>query len=221
MNVAPLVRCVFALVFLVLTGCVETRFESPLGDNIETCDARWKGLWKQTDEERARNGEESTAFHVDDDCEFTVLDQPEKGGFLKRVHVPLNYVHAGGNDYLVVAESAVRGLVTLKPPHAVEPTPEKTYFFARYRVRGDRIEVYSVDSARAARLVIDGKLDGTIDKSANELHVFVRGNRAHMLELVRNESIFESKPSLQLMRSRQTLAEFENSLQQAAHGKTP
>ena len=28
-----------------LCGCTETRFESPLGDNIETCDTRWKGLW--------------------------------------------------------------------------------------------------------------------------------------------------------------------------------
>lgn len=203
------------LAIATLAGCVETRFEAPLGDNIETCDARWKGLWVPTDEERAKNGDDATAFHVNDDCEFTVLEQPEKGGPLKRLHVPINYVHAHGNDYIVVSESAVKGLVTLKPPHAVDPTPEKDYFFARYRVRGDRIELYAVDSAKVAKLVVDGKVDGTVDKRANELHVFVRGNRARMLDLVRAESIFEDKSSLQLARSHQSLAEFEKALQPA------
>lgn len=201
------------LALATLSSCVETRFESPLGDNIETCDARWKGLWLPTDEERARNGEDATAFHINDDCEFTVIEQPEKGGALKRLHVPINYVHANGNDYIVVAESAVKGLVTLNPPHAVDPPPEKDYFFARYHVRGDRIELYSVDSAKVAKLVLDGKVEGTVDKRVNELHVFVRGNRTRMLELVRSESIFEDKSSLQMQRSRQSLADFEKSLQ--------
>ena len=35
-----------------LGGCVETRFAAPLGDNIETCDARWKGLWLDQEEQR-------------------------------------------------------------------------------------------------------------------------------------------------------------------------
>jgi hypothetical protein len=209
------------LACLMLGGCVETRFESPLGDNIETCDARWKGLWNGVDDELAKNGEEITAFHVNDDCEFTVLDQPEKRGVLKRVHVPLNYVHAGGNDYLVVADGAIKALTKLAPPHGIDPAPDKSFFFARYRVHGDRIDVYSADSQRIAKLVVDRKIDGTVDKIPNELHVFVRGTRAQMLDLVRSESIFETKPSLQLVRSKQTLAEFEKSVQQAAPGKKP
>ncbi|MEO7430756.1 MAG: hypothetical protein ABIR62_01655 [Dokdonella sp.] len=200
------------LTLATLAGCVETRFESPLGDNIETCDARWKGLWLPTDAERAKNGDDATAFHINDDCEFTVIEQPEKGDPLKRLHVPINYVHANGNDYIVVAESAVKGLVSLNPPHAIDPAPDKDYFFARYRVRGDRIEVFAVDSTKVAKLVVDGKVDGTVDKRANELHVFVRGNRARMLELVRHESIFEDTSSLQMQRSRLSLADFEKSL---------
>jgi hypothetical protein len=216
-------RLAYGLTFacLVLGGCVETRFESPLGDNIETCDARWKGLWNGVEDAPSDRDKDATAFHVNDDCEFTLLDQPEKGGPLKRVHVPLNYVHAGGNDYIVVADSTIKGLVTLKPPHAIDPAPDKSFFFARYRVRGDRIELYPVDSAHVAKLIIDGKIDGTVDKSANDLHVFVRGNRAQMLDLVRSEAVFETKPTLQLVRSKQTLGEFEQSLQHAARGKTP
>jgi hypothetical protein len=206
---------------LILGGCVETRFESPLGDNIETCDARWKGLWNGMDDELAKKGEEITAFHVNDDCEFTVLDQPEARGALKRVHVPINYVHAGGNDYIVVADTSIKSLTKLAPPYAITPPPEKAYFFARYRVHGDRIDVYQADSARVAKLIIDGKVDGTVNKTQNELHAFVRGSRAQMLDLVGKESLFEAKPSLQLVRSKQTLGEFEDSVQRSAAARKP
>ncbi|HJT98108.1 MAG TPA: hypothetical protein VJ696_07310 [Rhodanobacteraceae bacterium] len=201
-----------AFLALPLAACVETRFESPIGDNIETCDAGWKGLWTGTD----RAADDAAAFYVDDECRFLVIDQPEKGGALKRIHVPVNYVHVGGKDYLVVADTAVKGLVELKPPHGISPTPEKSYFFARYRLRGDRIDLYQVDSEAAAKLVIEGKVDGTVDKTASELHVYVRGTRAGMLELVRNEDLFDDKRPLQLERSRQTLDDFERSLRKGA-----
>ena len=194
----------------LLGGCIETRFESPLGDNIETCDVRWKGLWVDPDAK-----EDATAIYVDDDCHFIALDQPEKGGPLKQIHVPMNYVHTDGKDYLVVADTSLKGLVELKPPHGVEPVPEKSFYFARYRVRGDRIEIDQVDSARVAKLVIDGTLDGTVDKSSNDLHVYVRGNRARMLEIVRTQPIFDSKRTTRLVRRKQSVAEFEHSVIEA------
>jgi hypothetical protein len=216
MSLTPL-RHAVALLALLLAGCVETRFESPLGDNIETCDARWKGLWIGADE--ARRGEldldDVAAFHVAANCEFSVLDQAEPGGPLKRVHVPLNFVHAGGRDYIVVADTSLAGLVKLDPPHGVDPAPRKSYFFARYRVRGDRIQLYMVDSKRAARLVVDGKLDGTVEKTRNELRVYVRGDRARMLAMVREHAIFEDKPTLELVRSKLDVDAFERSLRQA------
>ena len=58
-----------------LCGCTETRFESPLGDNIETCDTRWKGLW--TVDKTTKD--DAGAFWIDNECRFTVLDQPVRG----------------------------------------------------------------------------------------------------------------------------------------------
>jgi hypothetical protein len=204
------------LLGLLLAGCVETRFESPPGDNIETCDARWKGLWIGADAER--RGEldldDVAAFHVGANCEFTVLDQAEPGGPLKHVRVPLNFVHAHGRDYIVVADSALAGVVKLDPPHGVDPAPKKSYFIARYRVRGDRIEVYTVDSRRAASLVVEGTLDGTVDKTRTNLRVYVEGDRARTLETLRRHAIFEAKPTLELVRSRLDLDAFERSLRQ-------
>lgn len=219
MSDAPTVRWMLSLALLVAGGCVETRFESPLGDHAAPCDARWKGLWIPSDETPPRTGGANTAFDVDDGCGLTLLDRPAPGGALTRVHVPLAYVHAGGNDYLVVTEHAARELVALPPPHGVQPAPETAYFFIRYDVRGDRIRLYQVDTARVARLVIDGMLDGTVDKHANELHVFVQGDRTRMLERVRTLSVFEDRPSLQLVRSTRTVAEFEH-LPLQGHGGT-
>jgi hypothetical protein len=216
MRIFPLSMLLVAGV-LALSGCVETRFESPLGDNIETCDARWKGLWFDADESAQDRERSVTAFHVDDGCEFTLIEQPEPGGALKRTRVPINYVHAGGNDYLVVSDAAVRGMVQLDPPYDIDPPPAKTFFFASYRVRGDRIEVRKVDSAKTAKLVIDGKIDGTVQKGRNDLHVFVRGGRAQMLELVRKHDVFESDPSIRFKRSKQDLQDFERSLAKGKH----
>jgi len=213
MNNAARVLCMLAAA-ASLAGCVETRFESPLGDNIETCDAHWKGLWADPE-----SSDEPSAIYVDEECHFMVLDQPEKSGPIKRIHVPMNYVHADGKDYIVIADSSLKGLVELKPPYGIDPAPEKSFFFARYQIHGDRLEVNQVDSERVAKLVIDGKIDGSVSKTGNDLHVFVRGNRARMLEIVRTQSIFQTKSQTKLVRRKQTVDEFEQSVIHAQNNK--
>jgi hypothetical protein len=205
---------------LLVSGCVESRFESPLGDNIETCDAAWKGIWTDAESTLPKEGA-GTAFYVNDNCEFTLLEQPEPGGALKRIRVPLNYVHAAGKDYIVVADTAIRALLKVKPVHGIDPVPEKSFFFASYHIRGDRLELFQVDDAKLAKLVIDGAVEGTVDKRANELHVFVRGSRAQMLDLVRTHAIFEEKRSVVLQRTGQTIEAFERSHQRDGAAKKP
>jgi hypothetical protein len=202
-----------ALGAAVLCGCVETRFESPLGDNIETCDARWKGLWIVDGSLKDDVG----AFWIDEACRFTVLDQPERGAPFKQIHVPVNYVHDKGKDYLVVTDVALKSLVELKPPYAIDPAPQKSFFFARYNLRGNHLEISGVDTEAVAKLVVDGKLQGTISKTASELHVFVRGDRAAMLEIVRSNAIFGVKPTLVLNRANETPAEYEKMVIQSQH----
>jgi hypothetical protein len=206
-----LLRILLVFVALASAGCVETRFESPIGDNIETCDTGWKGLWVGIDDHN-EEAKDATAFYVNDECQFIVIDQPEKNGALKQIHVPVNYVHADRKDYIVVADTAIRSLVELRPLHGVKPAPEKSFFFARYRLRGDRIDLFQVDSDKTAALVLDGKVGGTVDKSQNELHVYVTGSRAQMLDLVKAHDIFDEKKPLRLVRSKKTLEEFEKSV---------
>ena len=207
--------CVWiALSFITLSGCVETRFESPLGGRQESCDARWKGLWTGPDPD-----DQSAAIYVDDACHLFVIDKPAPDKPVRRVALPVRYKHVDGRDYLSVEAAAFRELVDLDPPFAVEPTPAHAYFFARYSLSGDRLEIDMVNSKRVAQLVIDDQIDGTVGKSANGLHVFVRGDPARMLEIVRTQPIFEGVTPTILMRSQQTADAFERSLERASAKK--
>ncbi|MEO8461372.1 MAG: hypothetical protein ABI451_12650 [Dokdonella sp.] len=207
---------ILAVLALSLGSCVETRFESQLGDNIQTCDARWKGLWIGSDADADDDG----AIFVDAECRTFMLDQTEKLGPLKQIPLPINFVHDGRDDYLVIADNNLKGLVDLPAPYSIDPKPEKSFFFARYRFRGDRLELSEVNSNRVAALVIDEKLDGTVAKSANELHVYVRGDRQRMLEIVRRQHIFVDKPSTVLVRSKLDVADYESALIKAQRGKS-
>jgi len=150
-----LLRMLIAFAALASAGCVETRFESPIGDNIETCDARWKGVWAEADEANRDRPGDTVAFYVDDDCKFVVLDDPDKDGTAKETPVPVNYVHADGKDYVIVTDTSLKPLADIKPPHGVTPVPEKSYYFARYTLRRDRLDIYQVDDERMAKLVVD------------------------------------------------------------------
>jgi hypothetical protein len=210
---------IFAGIFvLALAGCVETRFESPIGDKIETCDARWKGLWAEADQANHDRPDDTMAFYVDDDCKFIVLDDADKDGVAKQIHVPLNYVHADGKDYVVVADTSLKTLADIRPPHGVTPAPEKSYFFARYALRRDRLDIYQVDDERMAKLIVDGAVDGTVDKTQNELHVYVHGSRAQMQALVRSRPIFKDKPT-RFVRSKQTFEDFQKSQHRVSSAK--
>lgn len=203
-----------ALSAIALGGCVETRFESPLGGRQESCDARWKGLWIGPDPD-----DQSAAVYVDTTCNLFVIDKPAADKPVRRVELPVRYKQVDGRDYLSVEAAAFKELADLDPPYAIEPAPAHAYFFARYTISGDRLEIDMVNSKRVAQLVIDDKIDGTVGKSRNGLHVFVRGDPARMLEIVRSEPIFDGVTPIILVRSKQSADAFERNLERAAAKK--
>ncbi len=194
-----------ALAFLLLGGCVETRFASTPGTAIDACDARWKGLWLDVDP-ASRHDEAAPGFLVDKDCRFLLLEEPERGGPLKPVHIPLNFVHDRGTDYVVVADDQLRGVASIKP---VGHGLAKAFFVARYRIDGARLEIDLVDTARVARLIGDGRLSGSVDRDGNEVHALVRGDPQRVLEILRSEPIFAEGKPLVLARDPRDLPTYE------------
>lgn len=199
-----------ALCALTLSGCVETRFESPPGERIQRCDEAWKGVWLDRSEDSQVAG-----LLVDEQCRSFLLSQLENGGPLRQAPVPLNYVEHRGQRYVVVADAALQDLFEFPPIHGVEPVPTRNFFIARYRLRGGTLEIHKVDDRAAARMIIDGVLEGTVSSTLNELHVYVRGTRDDTLRIVETPGLFERKASIVLERSRRTLAEIEAELMRA------
>lgn len=200
----------FALTALLLTGCVETRFESPPGERIQRCDETWKGVWLDRSEDSQVAG-----LLVDEQCRSFLLSQLEDGGPLRQAPVPLNFVEHRGQRYVVIADAALQDLVSLPPVHGVTPVPTRNFFIARYRLRGDTLQISKIDDRGAARMVIDGVLEGTVSSTLNELHVYVRGTREDTLRIIETPGLFERKASIVLERSRRTLAEIEAELMRA------
>ena len=159
------------------------------------------------------------AFLVDQECRFYLLERPEKNGPPKPIHIPVNYVHDRGKHYVVVADNQLGETVKLDPVHGIEPAPEKSFFIARYQIDHDRLRIWQVDSKRSAHQVIDGKLDGSVDHSHNELHVFIRGDRARILDIVRTQKIFEDNPAADVRRSKLNLEEYERQRSARRAGK--
>ena len=210
-----------AAALLALTACVETRFESPPGDAIEACDPSWKGLWVDASADASKSEPDELAFLVDQECRFQLLERPDKDGPPKQIHVPVNFVQDRGNHYLVIADNQLQGVVDIDPVFGIEPPPAKAFFIARYRLDHDRLRIYGIDSKRSARLAIDGVLDGTVARRHNELHVFIKGDRAQILDIVRTQKLFEDKPAADVRRIKLSLEDYERQRNARRGGKTP
>ena len=208
-----------AAALLALSACVETRFASPPGDAIEACDPSWKGLWVDASEDASRNEPDELAFLVDEECRFQMLERPEKDGPPKQIHVPVNFVHDRGKHYLVIADNQLEGVVDIDPVYGIKPPPAKAFFIARYQLDHERLRIYQIDSRRSARLVIDEVLDGTVARRHNELHVFINGDRAQILDIVRKQQLFKEKPDADVRRVKLSLEDYERQRSARRRGK--
>lgn len=209
-----------ACLILALAACTETRFESTPGDKINACDPAWKGLWVDASVDASKGEPDELAFRVDQECRFFMLERPEKDGPPKEIHIPLNFVHDQGNHYLVIADNQLKEIVDLAPLHGIKPVSKKSFFVARYEVDHDRLRIFPVDAKRMANLVIDDVLDGTVDAREKQLHVYIKGDRAKVLDIVRSQKIFHSKPGAEVRRVHMSLQDYEHKRSARRAGKS-
>ena len=71
------------------------------------------------------------------------------------------------------------------------------------------MKIYSIDSTRVAHRILDKDLEGTIDSSKNDLHVYVKGDRARILEILRKYDLFEAKPGAEVRKIPLSLEDYE------------
>ncbi len=200
-----------ALMSLLLCACTETRFATLPGEDLQSCDRRWEGVWQEVgaDGRRTDVPRHLTGFVMDAECRLRLFEEPEEGGALQFFALPLRFLHLRGSDYLVVSDRDLHELVELEPPFDVDPAPVESFFFLRYRLRGDRLELNQVDSEQTARWVLDGTLDGSLTKGRHSLHVYVRGDAKQMRELLSRRQLFSRRGDWVMRRSHLSLEDFE------------
>ena len=156
-----------------------------------------RGLWFP----RAEPNSDS-AFYIDDACRFVMIEVPKNGGPTKRTtHIPelcARRRQGLSRDRRRCLEGGGRHQTGLWR----RSRSQAAFYYARYVADKTNIDVYPVDSQARRHPHHRPKIDGTVSKTTNELHVFVSGDAAHMLEILRGDSIFADKPKIELVRSR-------------------
>ncbi|HNR91130.1 MAG TPA: hypothetical protein PKO41_01775 [Dokdonella sp.] len=189
---------------LVLAGCVETRFESLPGDQVERCDARWVGNWRFVSSEDKREAADDAVFiAIGAGCrDIRVF---EKGKQDDDLTADLHFARVDRMRILAVQ------LIEQKDKGKAKGEWDGGYHYFRYDTRANRIDMYAVDHDRVAHLLIDGKLRGRVEMVSQRPGVhrqshgrsqenFVAGDASAMVEVVRKPGIFEKRPSNSLIR---------------------
>lgn len=206
-------RCVLFAAALLLGACSVSRFEAPLGDKLDTCDPHWKGLWIGEDHSGKPGDEKDAAgIYVDPACRFFMLDQEGPGKPLRPTEIAVQYATVGREQYLVFSDAALKPVEDLGPVPGMNEPPEKTFLYFRYRVHGDRIDVFDVDHEKLAHWILDDKIKGHLLKTSGTLSNFVRGDAKTMVAVVSKFDLFEHKPMVVLQHRDQTPEQFEAEL---------
>jgi len=163
----------------LLGGCESTRFEAPpvaqsTGD--EALFGRWLSVGDRPDEmgevelriEPHGWGERDAESGIDTFNFATLLTfvENKKEGTVTGEATRLGYGHDGDRHYLWVDANWAEVRMGEKPR-----ANKGDVFVFRYRVRGDRLEVWQVDTNAIAHRVIDNQLKGDVHQADDELHV--------------------------------------------------
>ena len=162
---------------ILLAGCETTRFES--SPFAATSDDALHGRWLSVGERPGELGE----------VELQVArrygahaDSPEGGGFevwdeLVFIEHKKEGAQSGKPTDLNVGRDGDRRYLWVDAQWAEErmgehPRPDKgDVFLFRYRIEGDRLEVWRANTRAFAHKVIDNEFKGEIQRSDDELHV--------------------------------------------------
>ena len=171
-------RLAFALLaMLVLTGCESTRFEAP--PVKATYDKAILGRWLSVGDTPGERGEvelrithrrgahdgapEGGGFEVWDELVFV---ENKKEGTTKGEPTDLHVGRDGDRRYLWVDANWAEVRMGETPR-----ADKGDVFVFRYRIDGDRLELWQPDTQAIAHRVIDNKLKGDVHQANDELHV--------------------------------------------------
>lgn len=178
----------------MLSGCVETLFESQPAETMAACDPHFVGKWRVEPTDNKDSNDEMFLI-VERQCRRWrfIEDGKEDEKLEKTTHVAFGNV-------------AGQALLTVKadPDKPGDNDPWRVgYYYFRYDLADKTIHLRGVDDRRVAHLIVDGKVFGRTQRvsrepgdqrasadGSNELHNFVAGGSAEMARVVQIEGLF-------------------------------
>jgi len=201
-----LLRAMLASIALILTGCVETRFESLPGSDVARCDARWVGNWrmvsaKDKDKDEGDNG---VFIAISEGCERVRVF--ERGKEDDKIRVALHFARVGKHSVLAAQ-------IDEESPSDSKPASEwdTGYYYFLYDANPRRIALRAVDDEHVATRLIDGSLRGRTEmvsqrpgsrkpSQGRSLYNFVAGDAQTMVQAVQLRGMFLRSSDLSLIR---------------------
>ena len=188
-----------------LAGCVSTIFESPPGEATTSCDARWVGNWEVHALDPKSESDDKVTLRVAPECKSLVI--VENG----------TVQHDLDHAILVFASIRNSNIAALKQSPETKDTKAKTsdwetgFRYFSYTANEKEIRLQQVDDERIAKLLIEGKLLGRIERISRypgarqpedqgTLHNFVAGPPKEMLRALESYPLFSDKGAIILKR---------------------
>jgi len=148
---------------LALVGCEEVEFQSPPSWPVEQCDARFVGDWRVED---VQSGDDQsgavTYIRVADDCSSWLgveVDGDDPAQIkVEDMQADMELVFARSEDYQFVVSLDKDG----EPAEAA--AKPKGYVLVSYESVGEGFELRLLDPEKTAHLIVDGTIDGWLEK---------------------------------------------------------
>lgn len=194
-------RLLLPLCAALLGGCVETVFESTAGTDVKACDPQFVGNWHVLPTDGSSK-DKALFVVVDAGCKALhfIEGGKEDADMAKQTHV--SFAKVGDRSVLMAKVDT-----DAKGPDAKW---SDGYHYFLYERRGDEIRLRPVDDKQVARLIIDGKLFGRVEKISRRpgetnpnrdddrrasLHNYVAGKPDDMARAVGLDGVFAAEAS--------------------------
>jgi len=179
----------------LLSGCVDTLFESQPAETVSSCDRRFEGRWRVLPAD-SKNQDDELFLIVDPQCKHWhfLEDGKEDEKLARTTHIA--FASVAGKALLTVKVDP-----DAKDAGAADARWRDGYYYFRYEFADKSIHLRGVDDHRVAHLIIDGDIQGRTERvsrepadrrggSSSELHNFVAGKPDEMARVVQLDGVF-------------------------------
>lgn len=188
-------RIVPLLLAGLLSGCVDTLFESQPADSVAACDNHFVGRWRVLPAD-SKDANDELFLVVDRGCKqwHFIEDGKEDEKLARTTHIA--FASVAGKPLLSIK-------VDPDSDHASAADAQwrEGYYYFRYEFADKTIRLRGVDDQRVAHMIIDGNVQGRTERvsrqpaeqrggSSSELHNFVAGKPAEMARVVQLDGVF-------------------------------